>query len=191
MAGVVVVTRQTSWPSQPAIRSLPIAPSMRSMRSGARVPSCRTSGLDQYLREHPVEEQGWEGAFTRRWATSKARASRRPQRPCQRRYTTAYLAHVPLETRCAIASWDGDRVTVWTGTQRPFGVREQIANELDIAPANVRVIVPPTGSGYGGKHSGEAAVEAVRLARARRVGRSKCAGVAPTSSPGPTSGRRR
>jgi isoquinoline 1-oxidoreductase len=30
----------------------------------------------------------------------------------------------------------------------------------------VRVIVPDTGSGYGGKHTGEAAVEAARLARA-------------------------
>ena len=30
----------------------------------------------------------------------------------------------------------------------------------------MRVIVPDTGSGYGGKHSGEAAVEAARLARA-------------------------
>jgi isoquinoline 1-oxidoreductase len=29
----------------------------------------------------------------------------------------------------------------------------------------VRVIVPDTGSGYGGKHSGEAAVEAARLAK--------------------------
>ena len=67
-----------------------------------------------------------------------------------------------------MAEWHDDRVTVWTGTQRPFGVREQLAAELGIDEANVRVIVPPTGSGYGGKHSGEAAVEAARLARASR-----------------------
>src|SRR5438045_4560970 len=30
----------------------------------------------------------------------------------------------------------------------------------------VHVIVPDTGSGYGGKHTGEAAVEAARLAKA-------------------------
>ena len=30
----------------------------------------------------------------------------------------------------------------------------------------IRVIVPDTGSGYGGKHTGEAAIEAARLARA-------------------------
>jgi len=123
------------------------------------------ASLNDYLRSHPTEERGWEGSFhDGRGNVDRAMAS--AAQTYEATFTTAYLAHVPLETRCAIASWDGDRVTVWTGTQRPFGVREQIANELDIAPANVRVIVPPTGSGYGGKHSGEAAVEAVRLARA-------------------------
>jgi isoquinoline 1-oxidoreductase len=30
---------------------------------------------------------------------------------------------------------------------------------------NIRVIMPDTGSGYGGKHSGETAIEAARLAK--------------------------
>src|SRR5262249_31738597 len=42
-------------------------------------------------------------------------------------YTVAYIAHVPLEPRAALAKWDGDNLTVWTGTQRPFGVRGQLA----------------------------------------------------------------
>ena len=36
---------------------------------------------------------------------------------------------------------------------------------LSIPETQVRVIVPDTGSAYGGKHTGEAAVEAARLAR--------------------------
>jgi isoquinoline 1-oxidoreductase len=80
-------------------------------------------------------------------------------------YTIAYIAHAPLEPRAAVAKWDGDRLTVWTGTQRPFGVRDELARVFSLAPAQVRVIVPDTGSAYGGKHSGEAAVEAARLAR--------------------------
>ena len=86
--------------------------------------------------------------------------------PPQATYTLAYLAHVPLEPRAALAVWEGGRLTVWTGTQRPFGVREELAVALDVAEEQVRVIVPDTGSGYGGKHTGEAAVEAARLARA-------------------------
>lgn len=81
-------------------------------------------------------------------------------------YTVAYIAHAPLEPRAAVAEWEGDRLTVWTGTQRPFGVRDELARAFGLPPERVRVIVPDTGSGYGGKHTGEAAVEAARLARA-------------------------
>jgi isoquinoline 1-oxidoreductase len=81
-------------------------------------------------------------------------------------YTIAYIAHAPMETRSAVAEWDGDALTVWTGTQRPFGVRSDLARALDVPEAKVHVIVPDTGGGFGGKHNNEAAIEAARLARA-------------------------
>lgn len=81
-------------------------------------------------------------------------------------YTIAYIAHAPLEPRAAIAEWVDDKLTVWTGTQRPFGVRGELAEALHIPANRIRVIVPDTGSGYGGKHSGECAIEAARLAMA-------------------------
>ena len=84
----------------------------------------------------------------------------------QQTYTVAYIAHVPLEPRAAVAEWGNGKLTVWTGTQRPFPVREELANAFHISEDNVRVIVPDTGSAYGGKHTGEVAVEAARLAKA-------------------------
>jgi CO/xanthine dehydrogenase Mo-binding subunit len=81
-------------------------------------------------------------------------------------YTVAYIAHVPLEPRAAVAEWTGSRVTLWTGTQRPFGVRTEIAEEFKLPEENIRVIVPDTGSAYGGKHTGECAIEAAKLAKA-------------------------
>jgi nicotinate dehydrogenase subunit B len=83
-------------------------------------------------------------------------------------YTVAYIAHVPLEPRAAVAEWTGDALTVWTGSQRPFGVRDELAQAFQLPADRVRVIVPDTGSGYGGKHTGEAALEAARLARAAK-----------------------
>lgn len=83
-------------------------------------------------------------------------------------YDIAYIAHVPLEPRAAVAEWNGDGLTVWTGTQRPFGVRSELASAFAVPEDSVRVICPATGSGYGGKHTGEAAIEAARLARAAR-----------------------
>ena len=82
------------------------------------------------------------------------------------KYTVQYIAHAPLEPRAAVAEWKDGNLTVWTGTQRPFGVREELAQALQIPESKVRVIQPDMGSGYGGKHTGETAVEAARLAKA-------------------------
>jgi nicotinate dehydrogenase subunit B len=86
----------------------------------------------------------------------------------QQTYTVSYIAHVPLEPRAALANWDGDQLTVWTGTQRPFGVRGQLVEAFHLPEEKVRVLMPDTGSGYGGKHTGETAIEAARLARAAK-----------------------
>ncbi len=83
-------------------------------------------------------------------------------------YTVSYIAHVPLEPRAALANWDGDQLTVWTGTQRPFGVRGQLAEAFHLSEEKIRVLMPDTGSGYGGKHTGETAIEAARLAKAAK-----------------------
>src|SRR5262249_24332599 len=80
-------------------------------------------------------------------------------------YTIAYIAHTPLEPRAAVAEWEGGKLTVWTGTQMPFRVRGELASAFGLPAESVRVIVPDTGSGYGGKHTGECAVEAARLAK--------------------------
>jgi len=81
-------------------------------------------------------------------------------------YNVAFIAHAPLEPRAAVAEWTDGNLTVWTGSQRPFAVRDELAAVFHIPEKNVRVIVPDTGSGYGGKHTGDAALEAARLARA-------------------------
>jgi isoquinoline 1-oxidoreductase len=80
-------------------------------------------------------------------------------------YRIPYIAHTPLEPRAAVAEWNDGKLTVWTGTQRPFGVRTELAEAFRIPEDRVRVIVPDMGSGYGGKHTGECAIEAARLAK--------------------------
>ena len=118
-----------------------------------------------YLRSHPAEPHGWEEAYESEEGDVERALVKAPVR-LEQTYTTAYIAHVPLETRVALAEWDGDRLTVWTGTQRPFAVREQLAAELGLDEDDVRVVAPTAGGAFGGKHTGEVAVEAARLARA-------------------------
>jgi isoquinoline 1-oxidoreductase len=139
---------------------------IRAIRSEWEItPQPSERDLVEHLRSHPVEEHGWGGAFRHASGDVEAGLAAASVR-LEGTYTTAYIAHVPLETRVALAEWEGEHLTVWTGTQRPFGVRAELAEELEIAEEQVRVIVPDPGGGYGGKHSGDVAIEAARLARA-------------------------
>jgi len=81
-------------------------------------------------------------------------------------YNVAYAQHAPLEPRAAVAEWNDGLLTVWTGTQNPFGVRRELAGAFHLSEERVHVIVPDFGAGFGGKHTGEVAVEAARLAQA-------------------------
>jgi len=81
-------------------------------------------------------------------------------------YEIAYVQHAPMEPRAAVAEWTNGALTVWTGTQRPLGVRGELAETFRIPQEKVRVTVPDTGGGFGGKHTGETAIEAARLAKA-------------------------
>ena len=81
-------------------------------------------------------------------------------------YHVAYVQHCPLEPRAAVAEWENGKLTVWTGTQMPFRVKSELVSAMGIGGDKVRVIVPDFGGGFGGKHSGECAVEAAHLARA-------------------------
>jgi isoquinoline 1-oxidoreductase len=81
-------------------------------------------------------------------------------------YHVAYVQHAPMEPRAAVAEWSDGHLTVWTGTQNPFGVKGELQQALGLGSDAVRVIVPDFGGGFGGKHTGEAALEAARLAKA-------------------------
>jgi isoquinoline 1-oxidoreductase len=81
-------------------------------------------------------------------------------------YEVAYIQHVPMETRAATAEWKDGKLTVWTTVDWPQRAQRDLARAFGISAERVRAIVPDMGSGFGGKHSAEAAEEAARLARA-------------------------
>jgi isoquinoline 1-oxidoreductase len=124
--------------------------------------------LFEYLKKNATEGRDPTGDGSRYEAGSVEKALASAEHRLQQTYTVSYIAHAPLEPRAALAQWSGDNLTVWTGTQRPFGVRSELAEAFRIPAESVRVLMPDTGSGYGGKHTGEAAIEAARLARAAK-----------------------
>jgi len=131
-------------------------------------PQISNQELFDYLRKDAAEGKDPTGDGDRYDAGAIDQALASADHRLQQTYTVAYIAHVPLEPRAAVAKWDGDKLAVWTGTQRPFGVRGQLAEAFHIPEDHVRVFMPDTGSAYGGKHTGETAIEAARLAKAAK-----------------------
>lgn len=111
------------------------------------------------------EKHSYTELFSHLRATAKERIAPLERRTHHAEYRTAYIQHAPMEPRAAVAEWKEGRLTVWTGTSNPFGVRGDLARAFGLRAEDVRVIVPDFGGGFGGKHTGEAALEAARLAR--------------------------
>lgn len=85
------------------------------------------------------------------------------------RYESPPVANASIGTNAALADVRSDHAVVRAATQRPFGVREEVAALLHVPPDRVQVIAERTAGSYGRNNAGDAAVEAVRLSRA--VGR--------------------
>ena len=59
----------------------------------------------------------------------------------------------PMECRGVVAEWDPRlrQLMVWDSTQAPIPIRNGLARLLNLAQANVRVIAPDVGGGFGPK----------------------------------------
>ena len=67
-------------------------------------------------------------------------------------YRIAGVHHGFIEPHISMVRPEPDGgVTIWAPTQGPFAVRDEIAQLLDAAPHEVRVISMPVGGGFGGK----------------------------------------
>lgn len=84
------------------------------------------------------------------------------------RYESDASQGVPIEPRAVLAEWRGDQVTIWSSTQVPYAARSGVAQTLQIAEANVRVVVPLLGGGFGAKCDLHFEAQVAALARAAR-----------------------
>lgn len=66
-------------------------------------------------------------------------------------YFLSSAQHYPLEPHVCVADYRHDQVTIWTGSQTPFPLRQESARIFGLPLSRVRVIVPYVGGGYGAK----------------------------------------
>ncbi|HEY6957607.1 MAG TPA: xanthine dehydrogenase family protein molybdopterin-binding subunit [Candidatus Limnocylindria bacterium] len=79
------------------------------------------------------------------------RAFKEAEATVEATYRTSTQLHNSLETHGAVASWDGEVLTVWESTQHVFGVREGLRNALNLPLTKIRVICDYMGGGFGSK----------------------------------------
>src|SRR5262249_18206915 len=80
-------------------------------------------------------------------------------------FTLPSVHHFPLEPLGAIANHQGSELTVWTGTQYPFAMRQTLAEMLGLPRSRVRIVVPYVGGAFGCRELIPAAPIAAVLSR--------------------------
>src|SRR5579862_8887369 len=80
-------------------------------------------------------------------------------------YYAPHLAHASMEPPVAVADVRGEKVTVWSPTQNPVGVREEVAKALGLKKEDVTCHMTFLGGGFGRKSKPDYAVEAAVLSK--------------------------
>jgi nicotinate dehydrogenase subunit B len=88
----------------------------------------------------------------------------------QKKYEATYYwpfqLHGMMGPPCAVADVQGDKATIWTGTQGPFRTRDSIARMLNIPPKNVHLLYREGSGSYGRLESDDVAEDAALMSRA-------------------------
>ena len=68
-------------------------------------------------------------------------------------YRTQTVLHNSMETHQSVVRWEGDTLEVYISTQYIWGVRDSIAQQLELPADRVRVICNYMGGGFGSKNN--------------------------------------
>jgi nicotinate dehydrogenase subunit B len=95
-----------------------------------------------------------------------AAAAARAATTLEARFTRPYIAHASLGPSCALATFDGSRIEVWTHSQGVYPLQRELAQVFDL-PIEAVTAHHVDGPGcYGHNGADDAALDAALLARA-------------------------
>ena len=81
-------------------------------------------------------------------------------------YLSPFHHHGSIGPSCAVADVRGDGVTLWCGTQTPYGTREAVAKFLGLPNQKVHLIYAEASGCYGQNGADDVIIDAVVLSRA-------------------------
>jgi len=82
------------------------------------------------------------------------------------RYSKPYIAHASIGPSCALARYEGGKLTIWSHTQGSYLLQGQIAQVIGVPAADVEVIHKDGAGCYGHNGADDVALDAALLARA-------------------------
>jgi nicotinate dehydrogenase subunit B len=128
--------------------------------------------LYQTLRSTPIYSEGvparFPGGILAKQGDLKA-AFAGAKRTAAATYETPFHLHGSIGPSCAVADVTPERVTVWSGTQTPYGLRDAVAKFLGLDASKVRVIFAEAAGCYGQNGADDVVIDAVVMSQA--VGR--------------------
>jgi xanthine dehydrogenase YagR molybdenum-binding subunit len=86
------------------------------------------------------------------------------------RYETPTQHHNPIELFTTTCAWSNGKLTIWEPSQFVYGLRNNVAKQLGIDPADVRVVSKFVGGAFGSKGGATARTAWIAIA-ARRLSR--------------------
>lgn len=152
----VGVVAQNEWSAIQAAKALKVTWST----PGTKLPANRDE-LYAYLkdtksfRDRPVANKGnLDSAFSQASKTFNAT------------YRWPFQLHGMVGPSCAVADVDGDKITIWAGSQGTFNTRKQVADMLGMPEKNIRVIYREGAGCYGRLSPDDVPLDAVLMSRA-------------------------
>lgn len=115
----------------------------------ADAPAADEKTWDIPMREDPGVDEALAGAAMR----------------LEAEFTLPPISNAPIGPSAAVADVRDGAATIYAGTQRPFGLREEIAGRLGRAVDTVRVVPQMPSGTYGRNSTGDAAHEAAILSK--------------------------
>ena len=159
--GVVAIVRDGGFVGVLAEREDAAIAAQRALRSAAswRAAPPLPQDIHSWLKENAVDHRVIS-------EKSDAEAKSREARTLAASYSKPYLSHASIGPSCALAQFEGDKLTVWSHSQGIFNLRHDLAMTLGM-PEEAVIVRHAEGAGcYGHNGADDVALDAALLARA-------------------------
>jgi CO/xanthine dehydrogenase Mo-binding subunit len=164
LPGVVAVVRDGSFLAVAAEREEQAIRAREALRKSARWRETATlppagDALYQYMMARPAPPP--ETVTHKRSPTAAS-----PVKTLAATYTRPFQAHASIGPSCAVAQWQGGRLTVWTHSQGVFPLRADLARTFGIDAKDIHCIHAEGSGCYGHNGADDVALDAALVARA-------------------------